>query len=427
MGTAGFQKTEQTQQRKRRRTVARRWITWLIVLAAILVGAGLLTFHVSLWRANVAIEERRHSAADRWLSVARYCWPVNGEWHFLSLIVSRRTNDFERTKRELKNAHEMGWPSHELDRQQLLAYAQTGQFAQVGQSWSQLFQNAGSDGPDLCRAYINFLMTRFQLHEVAGIIEGWRKDFPDDPGPWVVEGMISANQLLWSDAETQFQKALDLDPTLDDARFRLAETQIRQLKFSDAEANLRRLSDRTPEVIASLAHCMAQQGRLAEALASLQAANQTFPKNVQILAELGRLQLMQGDYSSALEALEEALKIQPENTEFRYAYAQALRNSGREAEAAEHFDRVNEATKALRDLARITRQVVSNPEDIEARFKVAEITWRWKSRRDGLAWLLSVLDYEPTHRAAHALLAEHYSEVGDSQKAEVHAQMSRGE
>jgi hypothetical protein len=58
---------------------------------------------------------------------------------------------------------------------------------------------------------------------------------------------------------------------------------------------------------------------------------------------------------------------------------------------------------------------------------VAEITWKWKSRRDGLAWLLSVLDYEPNHRATHALLAEHYSEVGDSQKAEAHAQMSRGE
>jgi tetratricopeptide (TPR) repeat protein len=402
-------------------------MTWLIVLGAIAVGVGLLTFHVSLWRARVAIEERRHVAADRWLSVARYCWPLNGEWHFLSVIVSRRTNDFERTKTELKNAHELGWPDHELERQQLLACAQTGQFDQVGQRWSQLFQNAGSDGPDLCRAYINFLMTRFQLHEVATIVDGWRKDFPEDPGPWVVEGMISANQLLWTDAETRFRKALELDPTLDDARFRLAETQIRQLKFSEAEFNLSALASRTPEVIASLAHCMAQQGRLDEALASLQSANESTPGNVGVLAELGRLQLMQGDYASALAALEDALKIQPENTEFRYAYAQALRNSGRETEAIEHFDRVNQATTALRDLARITRQVVSDPENIEARFKVAEITWRWKSRRDGLAWLLSILDYEPNHRATHALLAEHYSEVGDSQKAEAHAQLSRGE
>jgi tetratricopeptide (TPR) repeat protein len=402
-------------------------MAWLIVLGAIAAGVCLLTFHVSLWRARVAIEERRHVAADRWLSVARYCWPLNGEWHFLSVIVSRRTNDFERTKTELKNAHELGWPGHELERQQSLAYAQTGQFDQVGQRWSRLFQNAGSDGPDLCRAYINFLMTRFQLHEVADIVDGWRKDFPEDPGPWVVEGMISANQLLWSDAENQFQKALELDPTHDDARFRLAEAQIRQLKFSEAESNLSALTSRTPEVIASLAHCMAQQGRLGEALASLQSANESFRGNVGVLAELGRLQLMQGDYASALAALEDALKIQPENTEFRYAYAQALRNSGRETEAIEHFDRVNQATTALRDLARITRQVVSDPENIEARFKVAEITWRWKSRRDGLAWLLSVLDYEPNHRATHALLAEHYSEVGDSQKAETHAQMSRGE
>jgi Flp pilus assembly protein TadD len=239
--------------------------------------------------------------------------------------------------------------------------------------------------------------------------------------------MISANQLLWSAAESRFQKALELDSSLDDARFRLAETQIRQLKFSEAESNLRLLAQQTPEVIASQAHCMSQQGRLAEALTSLQSAVKTYPKNIQVLAELGRLQLMAGDYSSALAALEEALKIQPENTEFRYAYAQALRNSGREQEAVEHFERVNEATKALKDLARLTRQVVSRPDDIEARFKVAEITWKWKSRQDGLAWLLSILDYEPTHRATHALLATHYSEVGDKDNAEAHTRMSRGE
>lgn len=427
MGTAGSEKQQQSQPRRRRRMVARRWLTWLIVLGCVLVGTGQLTFHVSLWRARVAIEDRRHSAAERWLSVARLCWPANGEWHFLSVIVSRRSGEFERTKRELKNAFDLGWPSRELDRQQFLAYAQTGQFAQVRQHWSQLFQDAGSDGPELCRAYIDFLMTRFQLHEVAGIIDGWRSDFPDDPGPWVIEGMISANQLLWSAAESRFQKALELDPSLDDARFRLAETQIRQLKFSEAESNLRLLAQQTPEVIASQAHCMSQQGRLAEALTSLQSAVKTYPKNIQVLAELGRLQLMAGDYSSALAALEEALKIQPENTEFRYAYAQALRNSGREQEAVEHFERVNEATKALKDLARLTRQVVSRPDDIEARFKVAEITWKWKSRQDGLAWLLSILDYEPTHRATHALLATHYSEVGDKDNAEAHTRMSRGE
>jgi len=119
-------------------------------------------------------------------------------------------------------------------------------------------------------------------------------------------------------------------------RVRLAETQIRQLKFSEAESNLRLLAQQTPEVIASQAHCMSQQGRLAEALTSLQSAVETYPKNIQVLAELGRLQLMAGDYSSALAALEEALKIQPENTEFRYAYAQALRDESSQGFGSSH-------------------------------------------------------------------------------------------
>ena len=108
MATAGSETQHQSQPRRRRRMVARRWLTWLIALGCVLVGTGLLTFHVSLWRARVAIEDRRHSAAERWLSVARCCWPANGEWHFLSVIVSRRAGEYERTKRELKKAFDLG-------------------------------------------------------------------------------------------------------------------------------------------------------------------------------------------------------------------------------------------------------------------------------------------------------------------------------
>ena len=67
------------------------------------------------------------------------------------------------------------------------------------------------------------------------------------------------------------------------------------------------------------------------------------------------------------------------------------------------------------------------PIELVQQLKNVLLSWKWKSRQDGLAWLLSILDYEPTHRATHALLATHYSEVGDKDKAEAHTRMSRGE
>ena len=140
----------------------------------------------------------------------------------------------------------------------------------------------------------------------------------------------------------------------------------------------------------------------------------------------GQNQFQSGEYQVAINTFSKILEKEPENTEVRYAYAQALRNNGDEKEAQEHFRLVDQGTKALRELSRLTQEVVAHPEDVETRFRVGEITWKWKSRRDGLAWLRSVLEFAPEHQPTHALLAEHYEQAGDRELAEYHQRKSEG-
>lgn len=400
-----------------------KWLTWSIVLALFLVCSGVVTSQVGLWRARVAIEARQHHSADTWLTIARFSWPRDAEWYYLSAIVNRRLLKFESVEQCLTQAHKLGWRVADLEREQTLAHAQTGQFHKVGNQWGGLLMTAGSDGPEICRAYAGFALARFQLNEAATVIELWKADFPNDPGPYVVEGDITSVLLRWAEAEALYLEALERDFELYDVRTKLAQVLMKQLKFGQAEEQLRmvlRADSAASEVQASLAHCVAQQGSVDDAMEILESGLDRDADNVRLLAEFGRLAVMAGDNTKAIESLSDVLEKEPENTELRYSYAQALRNAGREKEAQEHFRLVDEGTKALLHLSKMTETVVQDPSDVEARFQVASTTWRWKSRTEGVKWLGSILAIDPNHRETHALLAEHYEKTGDLEKAAHH-------
>ena len=182
-----------------------------------------------------------------------------------------------------------------------------------------------------------------------------------------------------------------------------------------------------PEILTSLAHSVLQQGRTDEAGEILAAAIKRHPSDPGLMAETGRLHLEVGELDKAVKYLSAVVELQPENTVLRYALAQALRSLGREDEAQKHFKLVDEGTRALLQLSRLTGQVVEDPSNVELRFKVASITWQWKSRSDGEAWLRSVLEYDPKHPGTHKLLAEHYDSVGRKEEAEIHRKLAQGE
>jgi Flp pilus assembly protein TadD len=203
---------------------------------------------------------------------------------------------------------------------------------------------------------------------------------------------------------------------------------MKQLKFPAAETVLRRAlagDPESPDIVAPLAHCMLQQGRTDEAKALLEEALQRTPSHLGLLAETGRLHLELGELDQAVKYLSQVVSLQPENTELRYSLAQALRSLGKEDEAQQQFRLVDEGTRALLQLSKLTAQVVEDPSNVELRFKIASTTWKWKSRSDGEAWLRSVLEYDPTHKETHKLLAEHYERIGRKDKAEYHRKMAQ--
>lgn len=381
----------------------------LVVAAVLLIFAACVVIEqVALWRAQVGIETRDHDSASSWLAVSSWVWPRNAEWYFLSSKLHRRNREFEKFRTDLKEAHRRGWPQAELEYQQILALAQTGQFAAVQPHWSQLFQQAGSDGPEICKAFVNASLAKFKFENVATVISGWKADFPDDIEPYFVEAKITFALQDWRESRQLLERVIRREPEHLPAKSLLADTLFKQQDYEAAIPLYQDLIElrSSPELIASLVKCHLALNQFAPAEEILNRAMKTYSNNQELNAEMGSLYLKREQYEQAIPYLKTAISLNQLDTQSHYNLGEALKVIGNREEAQKHFRHVDQATKASLELANLTQKILESPDDISIRFRIGELTWKWKSKSEGKQWLMSVLAYTPDHQPTLRLLSE---------------------
>lgn len=432
-----------------------RLVLSLVALLLVLWGLRVLFVELCLWRASVNIETRQHTAALRWLKAAYPLDRDNAELHYLLARTYRRLRRFDLVRTHLKRAHELGYPVRLLEREQLIALAQTGNLAEVRDHWAELFQNAGSDGPEICEAFVKAAMVRLRIADVLRVLDAWHRDFPDDPKPFYYRGRFEQALLHWNEAAENYAEVLRRQPEHAAARFRFAQCLMKLGKFEEALRELQPLTNadadswnryaeldpiRPEHVRVHYATCLYKLGRLEEARTILERELEHNPDSPELLRELGMLELAAADNATAHESpdhsqnpsgtdanleravqlLRRAVELQPENYEIRYAYARALQATGRTKEAAEQFRFVNEATKPVLEVGNLTRRLLREPNNAEVRFRIGEIAYKYQSKEAGARWLKSVLELDAHHAGAHRLLAEYYAERGEAERAAEH-------
>jgi tetratricopeptide (TPR) repeat protein len=123
---------------------------------------------------------------------------------------------------------------------------------------------------------------------------------------------------------------------------RLAEGQLAQRRYADAEASLRRLLPLVPEVPLlrnALAIAAAGQGRGDEALEHLREALALDPELVDARYNLGRLLLARGAAAEAAPQLERALALRPNLPHAWLRLGEARERLGDRAAAIGHYRR----------------------------------------------------------------------------------------
>lgn len=406
-----------------RRSSRRRWVRWIVAVVVLAGGCWLLkpvARDFALGRARVLLDEREHDAALTWAKRAEFLESDSAEAHFLLARAYRRLEDFDAARAHLKRAHDLGWDTEKLEREQWIALAQTGQFSRMRRHFPELFVNAGADGPEISNGFVLMELSQFRLHSALAVINAWKRDFPKDARPHFLRGRIGSVVRNWKEAEREFAKAVELDPEFLQARYELARTRMELHQFKPAEETLRDGLSRFPDdptMIVLLATTLRKREDNAGARELLERHWDTIGDRHDALSERGHIELASERPKKAVTYFRKAVGTKSVDLATRYAYAQALRAAKQTEAAAEQLAIVNEATKPIARLGKIMPRLIDEPENVPLRFEIAELTWKHKSRKEGAKWFHSVLQFDAHHKPTHLALAKHYELLGNKKLA----------
>lgn len=192
-------------------------------------------------------------------------------------------------------------------------------------------------------------------------------------------------------AQLSFKRAIELDPTLDAARFRLAEL-------------------------------LRAAGRSKEAETVYAAALEANPGSATAYYGLGVAAAERGDDAEAARLLETALARAPGYSSARYALAQALRRLGETARAAEELEKFENAPK----IATVFYDPLVDQVDALRAGLASEHARRGKALLDegrpeaAVAEFQLALEADPGYAEAHVNLMSAHGSLGEEDKAEQH-------
>lgn len=410
----------------------RRLISLLLVLIVALVVLWFSGGLVALANMSVrqALDKGEDEVAERRLAYAQVLSSHSGETAFLEARLARHRGDYEKMARLLASARRWGYSEERIQREEMLAKAQVGQLDDALESkLNRWMGEAGSETREICAAYANGLAASSRIEEAQQILKAWQDDYPSDPRPAFRLGRIFDHQRRAEDALKQYELAHQRDPNYLPAVYCIARVLSEQRQVNEALAVLEASHEvhSSPAMQTLLAQCKKAQSKNAEAKQILEnvlslpteaiAADyrrlESSTERLVAAVELGTMESAEGNFAAARKWLELAIEFNPRDMEARYAHAVALRGLGEKDKAEEEFAYVKRTREALASVNTYWDRIDANPRDTEARLALAKILLEHESKRNGLYWLKSILEYEPDNAEVVELLRKH-AEATDS-------------
>jgi len=389
-----------------------------LAIATVCLAPELLTRY-QLHRAQTAYEQREWNLARQWLQSAAEQDPTRAETQFLLARVCRKLARPSHVTVHLDRARELGFPEMKLQREWWLMMAQAGQLLQVEHRLAGLLSEADQDGPEICEAFVNGYCLNLRFREALMLIAAWEADWPESAEPHYQRGNLWFSRSVWRDAEQAFRQTLVIEDRFD-ARHKLAQCLLQQHRTDQAESEFRVCLSSRPQHIPSLiglGNCLTGSMRLDEARGLFKQVVALDADHFEARRVLGQLALSDNQPRDALRWLQPLADKWPEDWSIAYLTAQAFRDTGEQDEASRRFEMMRRAEASLDRLEELVEQIEQTPLDVEKRYQIGDMVLRFRSRKEGVAWLKSALLIDPTHQPARHALAQYYAAIGDEQLA----------
>ncbi|MFN9718901.1 MAG: tetratricopeptide repeat protein, partial [Planctomycetota bacterium] len=405
-----------------------RWWLWLVLLACgVILGMTVTPARVRhhLTAGQQLIAEGNADSAMSRFRTAMDLDPENPETHFWMARCFRKLGNLPAVRQHLDEALRLRYADPErLKREWWLCLAQTGQLRETEQHLATLISSPGEDGPEICEAYAKGYALNLQYDAATMLLEAWAKESPGDYRPHFRLGQLYLDSRQQSEkAESSFRTAVQLAPELSDCHRELGRALAAQQKLDEAAAAFQKcllLNASDPVALLQLAVTLKDLKRYSEAETECRRAMELSPNTEKAQTLLAEILVADSRASQAVEILKELATVWPDDLRIRYALAMALQKSGRREESQQElriYESLEPVSKQIEDLA---KQLEKKPDDVNLRFQFGSLRLRHESRDEGVAWLQSILMSHPEHAETHQVLADYFSKIGDSTRAEIH-------
>jgi tetratricopeptide (TPR) repeat protein len=244
------------------------------------------------------------------------------------------------------------------------------------------------------------------------------KAAPRDARPYVVQADIDLR--VQAGAEViigRYQKALERDGSLDQARLGLAQQLHINRRFREAAAEYATYLARKPEDPLGLLGAGQNALEMGDDKAAepvLNRALELAPRDSEVLAACATLELHRGRLDKALALFDRAIAADPFDHWNCYQRMLVLSRLGRKAEANVERQRVERLRRDQDRFDEISRKLVRNP--LDSQFRGEAATWLMEHGHEDEAvdWANLVLQGDPTHSAMNRLLADHFRKKGQT-------------
>jgi Tfp pilus assembly protein PilF len=384
--------------------------------------------HQHLQAARRALDERDFPAAREHLASCLEVWPKDPAVQFLAARTERRAGNLDAAEEHLKLCERLqgGKPDPALGDTRLEWALLTAQRGDLQVAEPYLRRRIQERHPDLLLILEVMswqLMWSYRFTEARASLDMWLEQRPEDYEALVRRAWVAEHLFDEAAALRDYRHALELQPTRDNVRLRVAELLVSNNEPAAALPEARELRQRRPKdpaVTVCLAQCERLSGHFAEAERLLDEIPEGSPKYADALCARGMIALESGRQAEAERLLRQAAARAPSNRQIHYSLIQCLRQLKKEGEIKATQDRLAKAEAEVLRMNQLMQQVMQKPHDPALRYEVGMIFLHNGFTEEGLRWLAMALRESPEHRPTHAALAEYFERVGDHQHAAAH-------
>lgn len=354
---------------------------------------------------------------------------------FLLGRAHRRAGDFEKGMKYLQQAEASGWDAEAVEQQRFLAQVQRGRIDFKDSSLNQLLQKNSSDdlAYEVYEALAKGYLFSYRFSDALHCLNFWTEWCPKATDARMWRASIWEQTDRWEQANDEYQKVLEIDPSHLEARLALGRNLLMQLNQAEAAyEEFRTCLKQQPgnfNAVLGMATCERQLARPEQAesrMRQLLDRELTAQQRSNVLMELGQVLLDRGELNEAIRVLTEVTQTDPLNSTAFYAIGSAWAGLGEKEKAFEFFDKSKQLREQFGRLTTITSELVSHPERADLRWEAGKILMDQGMYREGAAWMSTALMYDPDHRPAHEALARYYETVKPDQALARHHRSKAG-